>query len=121
FFRAPLFVPADRSDRFEKAASTEADAVILDLEDAVAAVAKAQARAALRVGFSEKPIIVRINSASSAHHAEDLAAVTPLDFAAVILAKTETAAEAEAVAAATGKPVIALIESALGLANARQI
>ena len=45
--RAPLFVPADRPERFAKAAASGADAVIIDLEDAVAPAAKDAARAAL--------------------------------------------------------------------------
>lgn len=121
FFRAPLFVPADRPERFAKAAASGADAVILDLEDAVAAEAKTEARAQLSADFTDLPVIVRINAAASPYHVEDLAAVAALPVAGVMLAKAETAEGAAAVAAACGKPVIALIESALGLANARDI
>lgn len=119
--RAPLFVPADRPDRFAKAAASGADAVILDLEDAVAAGAKSAARAALATNFTDLPVIVRINAQGSPWHHADLAAVAALPFAAVILPKAEDAATCRAVAHAAGHPVIALVETARGLANARAI
>ncbi|WP_417210321.1 HpcH/HpaI aldolase/citrate lyase family protein [Antarctobacter sp.] len=118
----PLFVPASKPERFGKAAASGADAVILDLEDAVAAADKDTARAALDAGFTDLPVIVRINAIGTPWHAADLAAVTGAGFAAVILPKSETPdTVAQVVAALPGLPVIALIESALGLANARAI
>lgn len=129
--RAPLFVPADRPERFAKAAASDADAVILDLEDAVAAGAKDQARAHLSEDFTGLPasprlpvpvrIWVRINAYGTPWHAADVAAVARLAPAAVVLPKAEDAATCSAVAEATGIPVIALIESARGLAHARAI
>ena len=50
-------MPANRPDRFPKAAATEADAIILDLEDAVPASEKEAARTNLTTGFTEKPVI----------------------------------------------------------------
>ena len=76
--RAPLFVPANRPERFAKAAASGADAVILDLEDAVAADAKDAARAALATDFTDLPVIVRINAAGTAAHDADLAAMAAL-------------------------------------------
>lgn len=119
--RAPLFVPANRPERFEKAAKSGTDAVILDLEDAVAADAKDAARAALRKDFTDLPVMIRINASGTAPHDADLRAVAALRPAAVILPKAEAVAEVEAVARAVDTPLIALIESAPGLANARQI
>lgn len=119
--RAPLFVPANRPERFAKAAASGADAVILDLEDAVALDAKDIARAALSVGFTEKPVLVRINAHDTRWHAADVAAVAALRPAGVILPKSESAETAATLAAASGLPVLALIESAKGLANARDI
>lgn len=119
--RAPLFVPANRPERFARAAASGADAVILDLEDAVAADAKDAARAALEAGFTELPVIVRINAHGTAWHGADVAAVAGMPVSGVILPKAEDAAITAAVARALGKPVIALIESARGLANARAI
>lgn len=118
----PLFVPASKPERFVKAAACGADAVILDLEDAVAAADKETARTALDAAFTDLRVIVRINAIGTPWHAADLAAVSGKEFAAVILPKSETAeAVAQVVAALPGLPVIALIESALGLANARTI
>ncbi|RWR34648.1 CoA ester lyase [Sinirhodobacter populi] len=120
--RAPLFVPANRPERFAKAAASGADAVILDLEDAVAAEAKETARAALATDFTDLPVIVRINAQGTGWYDADVAAVAALRPAAVILPKAEEAeAIASLAAALDGVPVIALIESARGLANARGI
>ena len=119
--RAPLFVPANRPERFAKAAASGTDAVILDLEDAVPQDAKATARAALAADFTDLPVLVRVNAPGTPWHDADVAAVAGLPAAAVILPKAEDGAICSAVAAATGKPVIALIESGLGLAQARAI
>ncbi len=71
--RAPLFVPGDRPQRFAKALASGADAVILDLEDAVAADRKATAREAvvafldsLKPSLNSKPVWVRVNARHSA-------------------------------------------------------
>lgn len=112
---APLFVPANRPERFAKAAVSGADAVILDLEDAVAAEAKDAARDALDIGFTDLPVLVRINAFGTPWHEADLAAVRALKPAAVILPKAEVAG------LDLGLPVIALIETARGMAEARQI
>jgi len=121
-----LFVPADRPDRWAKAFAAGADAVILDLEDGVAASAKPGARRALREGrdaidAAPCPILVRVNARSSDDYSLDLDAVRDLGLAGVMLAKAETAADVEATSAATGVPVVALIETARGLAAARLI
>ncbi|MDO5706137.1 MAG: CoA ester lyase [Paracoccus sp. (in: a-proteobacteria)] len=119
--RAPLFVPANRSERFEKAAASGTDAVILDLEDAVAVDAKDAARAALTTGFTDLAVIVRINAHGTPWHDADMAAIADLRPAGVILPKAEDAGIVAAVAATLPCPVIALIESARGLAQARAI
>jgi len=119
--RTPLFVPANRPERFAKAATSGTDAVILDLEDAVPIADKDTARAALDTSFTDLPVIVRINAYGTRWHEADIAAVTRLPLAAVILPKAEHAALCAQVAVVTGKPVIALIESACGLAHARDI
>lgn len=117
---APLFVPADRPDRFVKAAATGADAVILDLEDGVAVNAKDHARANLSSAFIAKPILVRVNGLGTDWHAKDMAAVLSLPLAGVIVPKAEPGEAMERLAAgALGlAPVIALIETAQGLAGA---
>lgn len=119
----PLFVPADRPDRFPKAAASRADALILDLEDAVPAGSKALARAALRADFTTRPVIVRINGAATRWHDDDVAAVADLPLAALMLPKAEFGPTLDKVLSGpAGRfPVIALIETAHGLAQARNI
>lgn len=117
----PLFVPANRPKRFEKAAVAGADAVILDLEDAVAADAKDGARAALRGGFTPLPLLVRVNGLGTPWHEADMAALAGKGFAAVIVPKAESSEAFAGLCATSPVPVIALIESARGLADARRI
>ncbi len=121
--RAPLFVPANRPDRFVKAASSKADAVILDLEDAVATSEKDAARDALRTDFTDKLVIVRINAIGTPWHDADIIAVGHLPVAAVILPKAEIPSTVMAVSYMLGGdiPLLPLIETANGLANARSI
>ncbi len=71
--RSYLFVPGNRPDRFDKAWTSAADAVILDLEDAVDASRKTQARAAVRTWLSpEHPVLVRINAVDTPWYEDDL-------------------------------------------------
>ena len=123
----PLFVPADRPERYAKAFQAGADAVIIDLEDAVAPSAKDTARQALlaardAIAQALIPVLLRINASSTPHHEADVAAARALQgVAALMLAKAETPAEVSSLADITGRPVLALIESARGLAAARAI
>ncbi|TYC61813.1 CoA ester lyase [Rhodobacterales bacterium] len=119
--RAPLFVPANRPERFTKAAASGACAVILDLEDAVAAEDKTAARGALACDFTELPVLVRINPDGTQWHAADLEAAAAMPFAAVMLPKAESPKAIAEVARRTGHPVVALIETARGLASAREV
>ena len=120
--RAPLFVPADRPDRFAKAAASGADAVILDLEDAVGPNAKSKARTALDVTFTNLPIIVRVNDVTTQWHFDDIAALRELPLAAVMLPKTETVESLSTLSQGLPNvPIWALIETAQGLANTRAI
>ncbi|MBL6750663.1 MAG: hypothetical protein ISP90_09075, partial [Nevskia sp.] len=117
---APLFVPADRPERFAKAAASGADAVILDLEDAVAPAAKAGARANLAAhGVAGVPVVIRINAQGTADFAADLAALRGASFDAVMLPKAEDAAQVAALHAGLGRQVtvLALVESARGIAG----
>lgn len=92
--RSYLFVPGDRPDRMEKALASGADALILDLEDAVALAAKQDARRAI-AGFLARPrsvaLYVRINPLDSALADEDLAAVLPAAPDGIVLPKAEGA------------------------------
>ncbi len=119
-----LFVPGDRPERYAKAAASGADAVIIDLEDAVSPAAKLVARNALcrpgaiRFGLD---VLVRINSRGTPWHEADLQALAGLPIAALMLPKIEQAADIDAVRRVVPLPVIALIETARGLAECRAI
>lgn len=118
-----LFVPATRIDRVEKAFASGADAVIVDLEDAVAHEDKAQAREALKKYYDDQndkqnyqPLWLRINKAGSEEFFKDIVLCQQLpNLAGVLLAKAEQASDIESVHQLTSLPVIALIESAVGL------
>ncbi|MEG3169897.1 CoA ester lyase [Sphingomonas sp. LB3N6] len=94
--RSLLFVPGDRPERFDKAAASGADALILDLEDSVAASAKDAARAAvaarLRAERGGVAVFVRINPLDTDLSIEDLSALHGLAPDAIVLPKAEGAA-----------------------------
>ena len=107
---AILFCPADRPERYSKAAD-RADAVILDLEDAVSPDAKAAAREALvATPLDPATTIVRVNAADTADFALDLDALRRTEYRFVMLAKA-TAVPAEL----RDYAVIALCETAAGV------
>lgn len=114
-----LFVPATRIDRVKKAFASGTDAVIVDLEDAVATTDKVQARKDLQVYYNSQayqPIWVRINKAGSEEFFKDVVLCQKMpNLAGVLLAKAEQASDIESVHQLTDLPVIALIETALGL------
>lgn len=115
---ALLFCPADRPERFGKAAE-RADAVILDLEDAVAPDRKAGAREAL-ISHPLDPAktIVRVNPAQSHEFARDLQALRETKYRTVMLAKTEGC---EDLWALNGFDVVALCETARGVQKAGEL
>ncbi len=121
-----LFVPATRPERIAKALASGADAVIVDLEDAVAPADKDAARAALTGAVQalapaqRARLLVRINAPGSAWFAADVAALAVLCQAGcggVVLPKAEDAAAIAVVADAVGAGgvVVPLIESVWGL------
>ncbi|WP_026532074.1 HpcH/HpaI aldolase/citrate lyase family protein [Arthrobacter sp. H41] len=117
-----LFCPGDRPERFSKA-EQRADSVIIDLEDAVAPVQKAAARAAL-VASSLDPAqtVVRINPAGSPDFVADCDAVNRTRYRTVMLAKVESPYDVQQVVAQIdGCSVIALCETAAGVVNAVDI
>ena len=106
-----LFCPADRPDRFEKAAAT-ADVVILDLEDGVAAKDREAARHALiETPLDPHRTVVRVNPSATADHKLDLKALARTEYSTVMLAKTESAQQVNAL---TPLDVVVLIETPLG-------
>jgi len=113
-----LFCPADRPERFAKAAAV-ADVVILDLEDGTAPDRLGMAREAVASARLDRAqTVVRVHAHPDPEHAEDLEAVAAGGFRTVMLAKTETRAEAESLAQLE---VIALCETPLGVVNAPSI
>jgi citrate lyase subunit beta / citryl-CoA lyase len=125
--RSLLFVPGSRPDRFAKAAASGADAVILDLEDAVAPPDKATARAAAADWLARHPATVRINPPGTPWHADDLAALAEArQLAGVVLPKAESADDVRGLTAALPgtrpvPPVLALVETARGIRDAALI
>ncbi|WP_319456157.1 MULTISPECIES: CoA ester lyase [unclassified Mycobacterium] len=105
-----LFCPADRPERFEKAAAA-ADVVILDLEDGVAAKDRDAARKALiDTPLDPSKTVVRINPVTTPDHLPDLEALKSTDYTTVMLAKTETP---EQIASLAPLDVVVLIETPL--------
>ena len=120
-----LFVPANRPERIAKALASGADAVIVDLEDAVAPQAKDAARQALatwlRAADTNQTVLVRVNGVDTPWHAADLEICRAPGVAAVMLPKAETAADMAHAHAATQRPILPIIESAMGVHNALHI
>jgi len=128
--RAALFVPATRADRIPKALASGADAVIVDLEDAVAPQDKDSARAALDVALAHQhrasaaapsagpALWVRVN-AGAPWSDQDLAlCARHAAVQAVVVPKAESAQQMQAAFEACGrKPLVALIETAEGYAR----
>lgn len=116
---ALLFCPADRPERF-RGALEKADAVILDLEDAVLPEAKAAARANLiDADLDPDRVIVRVNAPGSDAFTADLTALAQTDFRTVMVAKAESA---ESLAVFDQRfSLIALCETARGVHAADRI
>jgi len=119
-----LFVPANRPERFGKALTSGADALTVDLEDAVAPDAKVGARAALASWLAATPVrvIVRINGADTAWFEDDLALCELPSVRGVMLPKAERIEDlARVAAAAPRRELLPLIETAAGFDAARSI
>jgi citrate lyase subunit beta/citryl-CoA lyase len=121
--RTIQFVPADRTERFEKAVATGADLVVLDLEDAVPARHKELAREAARDWLSRgNRACVRVNAAGTPWHDGDLTALAGLTgLAGVVLPKAENPALATAIHRTGGAPILAIIETARGVLRCAEI
>ena len=126
--RTYLFVPGTRPERFAKALASGADCIVLDLEDAVAPEDKALARDAIARWFlaaaatDRTRAIVRINDASSSWFADDARTLQACGCTQVLLPKAEEAGHVAAVLAAVpGARVLALIESARGVARVDKV
>ncbi|MDT5074255.1 MAG: citrate lyase subunit beta / citryl-CoA lyase [Mycobacterium sp.] len=113
-----LFCPADRPERFEKAAAA-ADVVILDLEDGVAAKDRGAARKALiDTPLDPARTVVRINPVTTPDHALDVDALKACEYTTVMLAKTETP---EQVSSLAPLDVVVLIETPLAALSVAEL
>ncbi len=126
--RTYLFVPGNRPERFGKALASAADAIVMDLEDAVAADAKAFARNAIADwsatagADARRRVIVRINDAGHAGFFEDLRLLREAGLGAAMLPKAERPEHIEALRSVLPTAdVLALIESAQGIAQAEAV
>ena len=123
-FRSVLYIPASKVRALQKAQGLATDAIIFDLEDAVAVEEKAAARGmladALAQDYGARFKIVRINGLDTEWGREDAAVVEGAH--AVLLPKVNSAADVEALAALVGdKPIWAMMETPLGILNASEI
>jgi citrate lyase subunit beta / citryl-CoA lyase len=127
--RSVLYMPGANERALEKARTLPADALILDLEDAVAPDAKPAARervCALVDSYGSREVTIRVNGAGTPWHAADLAAVASAGPAAVVVPKVNSASEVhaieEALAAAPDHTAIwAMIETPVAVLNCASI
>lgn len=126
-YRSVLYIPAARARALDKARKLDVDAIIFDLEDAVAPDEKHDARATLaeelgRGGYGHRFRIARINGFDTEWGADDAHAVAGMDCDAVLIPKVESAAMVDEVAKITGElPVWCMIETPRGVLNALEI
>jgi Citrate lyase beta subunit len=122
--RSLLYVPASNARALEKAHALAADMLIIDLEDAVPAERKAEAREAMRAavvgGYPGKRIAVRVNATGSAEQAADIAALTGVALDAIVLPKVDAPADLEPLRG-LGLPLFAMIETPAAVYAARDI
>lgn len=112
--RSYLFVPGNRQERFEKALSCGADAVIIDLEDAVPPDQKDAARSQVAGWLAiSNPVVLRINAPDTRWFAQDVALLSCPGVEAVMLPKTERAQDLALLGGHL--PIIALVETAIGI------
>jgi len=118
--RSLLFAPGLEEGKLQKALAAGADAVVADLEDAVPAGEKEAARAVVRRVLESTAtrslVAVRPNAVGTAHWEGDLAALDGLELDALVLPKATP--EAVKALGPDGPPVVAIVETALGLRRA---
>jgi citrate lyase subunit beta/citryl-CoA lyase len=122
--RSFLFVPGNRPERFAKAAAAGADAVIIDLEDAVAPPDKPAARAAVAAWLSpDHPAMVRINGAGTPWFQDDLSICRQPGVSGVVIPKAEQADDLRIIADAVAAdvPLLPIVETGAGIWNAEAL
>ena len=125
--RSVLYIPGSKPRALDKARTLPVDAIIFDLEDAVAPDEKEGARATLAEalaagGYAPRERLVRINGLDTAWGTEDARAAAAMDCDAILVPKVDTPADLDAVAAIAGdRPVWAMMETPAGILNAAAI
>ena len=126
--RSALYIPGSKPRALEKARNLPTDSIIFDLEDAVSAESKSEARVILRAALAQGDYgarlkIVRINALNTPWGEADLQALDGLDVDAVLLPKVNSAGDLDALANVVGAkwPLWAMLETPLGILNAGEI
>jgi len=125
-YRSALYIPGSRVRALDKARGLPVDVILFDLEDAVTPDEKVTARATLadelgKGGYGSRMRVVRMNGLDSAWGAADAVAIDAMACDAVLVPKVNSAADVDAVAALTEKPLWAMMETPLGVLNALKI
>jgi (3S)-malyl-CoA thioesterase len=126
-YRSVLYIPGSKPRALDKARTLPVDAIIFDLEDAVSADEKDNARDTLKAalaegGYGARVKIVRINGLDTQWGKADAEAVKDMDADVVLLPKVGSAADVSALAAITGDiPIWAMMETPRGMINAAEI
>lgn len=123
-----LFVPGTRPERFSKALDSGANAVVIDLEDAVPEEDKQEARNAIRTAwptFSDEQknrLVIRTNAPGTQFYSADLILAQELNVTCILIPKSESVDEVNGAALILpNTAIIPMIETALGLDNLREI
>jgi citrate lyase beta subunit len=134
--RSMLFVPGDDPKKIAKAAQSDADCIILELEDGVAVNRKADARtgtseALHMLDFGARERVVRVNALSTPFFQEDVLRTIPARPNAVLVPKVDSADDVHTICATLRTvesahallpvPLMIMVESALGVMNLREI
>lgn len=126
-YRSVLYIPGSKERALEKAKTLPVDAIIFDLEDAVAIEEKVNARTLLAEtlaagGFGPRAKIVRVNGLDSEWGRDDVLAFVGAEIDAILIPKVGSAADVQAVAELIPDvPLWAMMETPIGMINAHQI
>ncbi len=124
-YRSVLYIPGSKERALEKARTMPIDAIIFDLEDAVAPDEKPAARATLAAAldgsYGNRTRIVRINGLDTEWGLDDAKAAATMACDALLLPKVESAAQLDALAEITDKPLWAMMETPRGMLAAAEI
>lgn len=127
-YRSVLYIPGSKERALEKARTLPVDAIIFDLEDAVAVDEKVNARTTLKAaldedGYGSRVKIVRINGLDTEWGADDARAVAEMSADAILLPKVGSPADVDALAALIPDdlPIWAMMETPRGMLNAAAI